>query len=213
MEHTLDSSFPLSDQSSTVVRLRGAVPLLGDAAEYNRACDDLIARFEDSPVPQVCERVGRASLLRPASKERVGTANAIIDRAARGGFCRRRSSGPGRHFIFAKALAEYRMERFESAISLLGGEATKHSAQPNSTRVTSMRCSANPCPSPGSIKKAADHRLCLGNHVSRFIDIGEFPAPVDEPHPIDGMVLHDFVPSRSVTDAPPCAEYGTCLWP
>lgn len=91
---------------------------LGDEAEYRRTRDELLARFGEATDPHVCERIGRACVLLPASAQQFRAAGAMIDRALAaeppeaGEWARP-------YFRFARALADYREERLESAASLL----------------------------------------------------------------------------------------------
>jgi eukaryotic-like serine/threonine-protein kinase len=96
---------------------------LEDEAEYRRACGELLERFGDSDDPHTCERIGRACLLLPPDTEHLRIAEAMIDRAL--------AADPSQYekwaypyFLFAKALAEYRRDRFDPAIVLLEGEAS-----------------------------------------------------------------------------------------
>jgi serine/threonine-protein kinase len=94
---------------------------LGDEAEYRRTRTELLNRFGKTTDRQVAERTGRSCLLLPASEEELRQATSLIDRALNSGRAK-----PGwllPYFRFAKALAEYRAGRLESALALLD-EAT-----------------------------------------------------------------------------------------
>ena len=54
---------------------------LGDVAEYQRGCRELLTRFESSTDPHICERTGRACLLLPETPQQMQRAAALIDRA------------------------------------------------------------------------------------------------------------------------------------
>ena len=93
---------------------------LRDEAEYRRARTELLKRFGSSADPRVAERVGRACLFLPASKDELRQATDLIDRALAS-----ERAKPGwllPYFRFAKALAEYRAGRLESALTLLDGD-------------------------------------------------------------------------------------------
>ena len=93
---------------------------LRDEAEYRRARKELLKRFGSSADPRVAERVGRACLFLPASEDELRQATNLIDRALAS-----ERAKPGwllPYFRFAKALAEYRAGRLESALTLLDGD-------------------------------------------------------------------------------------------
>ncbi len=96
---------------------------LGEEAEYRRARRDLLAHFRASTEPPVAERTGRACLLLPASGDELRQAVALIDRAVAAREASYRWHYP--YFLFAKGLAEYRLGRFESAITLMEGRAAR----------------------------------------------------------------------------------------
>jgi eukaryotic-like serine/threonine-protein kinase len=90
---------------------------LRDEAEYRRARKELLERFGTSAAPREAERVGRACLFLPASEDELRQATNLIDRALDS-----ERAKPGwilPYFRFAKALAEYRAGRLESALTLL----------------------------------------------------------------------------------------------
>ncbi len=125
---------------------------LGDEAGYHRACDELLARFGDSADARVCERIGRACLLLPPDPEHLRIAEAMIDRAL--------AADPSQYekwaypyFLFARALAEYRQDRLDSAIALLEGEASGVLE-----------------PAPGLVLAMAQHRLGQEEEARRTIE-------------------------------------------
>ncbi len=95
---------------------------LGKEKEYRLARQKLLGRFERKTDPQVLERTGRACLLGPGTPEEIARAAALID----GALAADKAKSPTwirPYFLFAKAMAEYRLNRFESAKSILEGEA------------------------------------------------------------------------------------------
>jgi serine/threonine-protein kinase len=95
---------------------------LEEEEEYHHACQDLVERYGAMTDPFVAERVGRACLLRPATKEELQTGMALADLAVAA-----KETAPEwvyPYFLFAKGLAEYRQDRFESAITILSGQAS-----------------------------------------------------------------------------------------
>ena len=100
---------------------------LGNEGEYRRTRTELLERFGKTTDPQVAERTGRSCLLLPASEDELRQATILIDRALDS-----ERAQPGwllPYFHFAKALAEYRAGRLESALSLLD-ERTLRILQP-----------------------------------------------------------------------------------
>ncbi len=89
--------------------------------DYVNARVALLDRFGDSNDPSVCERVGRACLLRPAPGDQLQRATALIDRAI--SLDRAKPTGYAHYYQFAKALAEYRNEHFDAAIAITTGVA------------------------------------------------------------------------------------------
>jgi serine/threonine-protein kinase len=96
---------------------------LGQEAEYCRACEALLGRFRTGTDPREAERTGRVLLLLPAAPGQLDEAIALVDRAL--------SSDKTKaiawvkpYFLFSKGLAEYRLGHFESAISIMSGEAS-----------------------------------------------------------------------------------------
>ncbi len=96
---------------------------LRDEAEYRRARKELLQRFGSSADPQAAERVGRACLLLPASQDELRQATNLIDRALASE--RAKPSWLRPYFTFAKALAEYRAGRLETALTLLDGDTQR----------------------------------------------------------------------------------------
>jgi serine/threonine-protein kinase len=96
---------------------------LGEQEEYRRARRALLDRFGSTADPFVAERTSRACLLLPASGDELRKAAALADRAvaARGST----QAWIYRYFLFARGLAEYRQGRLASAVSLMGGEASR----------------------------------------------------------------------------------------
>ena len=96
--------------------------ILGRQDEYHRACGKLLTRFGSTTDPRECEQMGRACLLAPPVAEHLQQGVALIDRA----LAADKSTYPKwlyPYFLFAKALAEYRSGRYESAIAICEGEA------------------------------------------------------------------------------------------
>jgi len=85
---------------------------LGRNDDYRDARADLLERFGESTDPQVCESVGRACLLLPASGDELARSRALIERAVA-------SVRDWRlpYFMLARALAEYRAGRADAALS------------------------------------------------------------------------------------------------
>jgi serine/threonine-protein kinase len=96
---------------------------LGDIKEYQSHREELFARFGGAKDPVVAERVGRACLLLPWSDEKQQQAAALIDIAMAAPLPKYEWERP--YFLFAKGLAEYRQEHFQSAIELMEGPAGK----------------------------------------------------------------------------------------
>ena len=96
---------------------------LGDEAEYRRARTELLKRFGKTTDPQIAERTGRSCLFLPASEDELRQANNLIDSALASKRTKPRWVLP--FFRFAKALAEYRADRLESALTLLDFETQR----------------------------------------------------------------------------------------
>ena len=89
---------------------------LGDEAEYYRARRELLAQFGTLSEPIGADRVARASLLLPVSRDELRDAIALSDRAVG-----RDARNP--YFLFTRGLARYRQGRFDEAMELVNGEA------------------------------------------------------------------------------------------
>ena len=95
--------------------------ILGRQDEYHRACGKLLTRFGSTTDPRECEQMGRAcsgSASRRALAARRCTHRSSVRRD--------KSTYPKwlyPYFLFAKALAEDRSGRYESAIAICEGEA------------------------------------------------------------------------------------------
>jgi serine/threonine-protein kinase len=94
---------------------------LGDEVEYRRARQDLIRRFGTTSDPYVAERTARAILLLPAAEEELEAAAALVERAVAAKATTDQWVYP--YFLFAQGLVEYRQGRFDSAISIMTGDA------------------------------------------------------------------------------------------
>ena len=95
----------------------------GRPDEYRAACQVLIEHFGVPTDAQAAERTGRACLLLPASGELLAKATALIDFA----LLEEKNSKPTwthPYFQVAKGLAEYRLGRLESALSIMEGPAS-----------------------------------------------------------------------------------------
>jgi serine/threonine-protein kinase len=96
--------------------------ILGREGEYRRACARMLERFGSTADPRECEVMGRTCFLAPASSELLQQGIALIDRA----LAADKSTYEDwlyPYFLFAKALAEYRSDRYESAIAICEREA------------------------------------------------------------------------------------------
>ncbi|WP_076350725.1 protein kinase domain-containing protein [Paludisphaera borealis] len=95
---------------------------LGHEDDYRQERRILLERFDGVSEAQPAERIGRACLLLPASREETERAAILIDRALAD-----RSPPPPAwtrpYFLLAKGLAEYRLDRLDDSISILQGEA------------------------------------------------------------------------------------------
>jgi serine/threonine-protein kinase len=96
---------------------------LGEQEEYRRVRVALLDRFGATESQYAAEPIGRACLLAPGTDDETRKAAALIDRAVAA-----RESTPQwvyRYFVFARGLAEYRQGRWDSAVSLMRGEASR----------------------------------------------------------------------------------------
>jgi serine/threonine-protein kinase len=91
--------------------------------EYRQVRTELLKRFGDVTDPRVAERTGRACLFRPLSDDELRQASMLIDRAI--AMNPKGESWVIPYFRFAKALAEYRADRYENAQSLLSTDTLK----------------------------------------------------------------------------------------
>jgi serine/threonine-protein kinase len=89
--------------------------------EYRRARQDLLRRFGATNDPYVAERIARTILLSPAAEDGLQTAVALAERAVAAKATTAQWIYP--YFLFAQGLAEYRQGRFDSAISIMRGDA------------------------------------------------------------------------------------------
>ncbi len=97
---------------------------LGRREDYRRARGELLARFGETAEYRMAEGIGRACLLLPATPEETKQATALVDRAIADS---RTKPGEGYYafFMFAKGLAEYRMDRLDGALAIMRGEASR----------------------------------------------------------------------------------------
>ena len=95
---------------------------LENESEYDQVCELLMERFRSESDPQICERIGRACLLKPTSESVALTASEFVDRALMTELPEdRRWARP--YLLYAKALSDYRLGRFDDSVALLRGEA------------------------------------------------------------------------------------------
>jgi tetratricopeptide (TPR) repeat protein/predicted Ser/Thr protein kinase len=97
---------------------------LGNQAEYERACRELLGRFESGAGPRVCEKVGRACLIGIVAPEDQKRAAALIERAVAA------QLPPWEtwlrpYFQQAQGLARYRAGDFAGAIGAIQGDALR----------------------------------------------------------------------------------------
>ncbi len=95
-------------------------------AEYRRIRRIMLRVFGSTTNSYVAMRIGRACLLLPGSDDESRQAVALVDRgvAAKASI----STWIFHRFLFSKAMAEYRLGRFDAAIALLEGEAASASS-------------------------------------------------------------------------------------
>ena len=96
---------------------------LGNVAEYERGCRELLTRFESSTDPHISERIGRSCLLLPETPQQTERAAALIDRALAADKSQYAEWATG-YFLFAKGLSEYRRNNLRNSIAILEGEAS-----------------------------------------------------------------------------------------
>jgi serine/threonine-protein kinase len=94
---------------------------LEQEGEYRQERKDLLRRFGATNDPYVAERVARTMLLLPAADDELQTAVALAERAVAAKATTAQWIYP--YFLFAKGLAEYRQGHFDSAISIMKGDA------------------------------------------------------------------------------------------
>jgi serine/threonine-protein kinase len=104
---------------------------LGRQDDYQRACHDLLERFESSADPQVWERAGRACLLGHVGPEDVARAAAMIERAVHADLpVTQEWARP--YIRIAQGLARYRLGDFDGAVRAIdGGAADVHGPLPH----------------------------------------------------------------------------------
>jgi serine/threonine-protein kinase len=96
---------------------------LGQVDMYRQARRELLHRFGATSNQYLAEPIGRACLLLPSDGVELRRAIALADGAVAA-----KDRTPDwifRYFLFAKGLAEYRLGRFDSTISLMEGEASR----------------------------------------------------------------------------------------
>ncbi|MBL8823192.1 MAG: protein kinase [Planctomycetia bacterium] len=96
---------------------------LDDSAEYTRACNFLLKHFGSPNDPRDCERLGRTCLLFSNSSALSKTGSKLIIQALSAD----KKTIPDwvePYFLFAYALAEYRLDRFDEAALILQGKAS-----------------------------------------------------------------------------------------
>jgi serine/threonine-protein kinase len=93
---------------------------LGEADEYRRARRDLLERFGAITDPYAAERVSRACLLMPATKDELQKILTVTERAVAR---KPGEQGARPYFEFARGLAEYRKRESDKAIAIMRGDA------------------------------------------------------------------------------------------
>jgi eukaryotic-like serine/threonine-protein kinase len=94
---------------------------LKNESEYQIARQDLIRRFGETKSQCIAEKTARAILLAPPSNDELQAAINLVDVALAAKV--KTKAWIYRYFLFAQGLAEYRQGHFETAITLLEGEA------------------------------------------------------------------------------------------
>jgi tetratricopeptide (TPR) repeat protein len=94
---------------------------LGSQAEYERACHELLERFESSDDPQVCERAGRACLLGIIGAGDMTRAAALVERAVQADPARS-PAWSHTYFRLAQGLARFRLGDFDGATRVIQGD-------------------------------------------------------------------------------------------
>jgi serine/threonine-protein kinase len=95
---------------------------LGSDEDYRRARREILDRFAGAFEFRVAERFGRACLLLPGTPEETRQATELVDRAIADAKTTRRMEFHS-YFMFAKGLAEYRLDRFDSALAIMQRDA------------------------------------------------------------------------------------------
>jgi serine/threonine-protein kinase len=95
----------------------------GRPDEYIRARAALLNKFGAETDPRIAERTARACLLLPATGEELRRAVLLAERAAADTNAGYQHLRP--YFQFVKATADYRQGRFEEAVKVLRGEASR----------------------------------------------------------------------------------------
>jgi serine/threonine-protein kinase len=90
--------------------------------EYERACHELLGRFESSPDPLVCARTGTACLLGRIGPDDSARAVALVERAGKVDPTRL-PAGTRPYLRLAQGLARYRCEDFDSAVRAIDESA------------------------------------------------------------------------------------------
>ncbi|HEX4797616.1 MAG TPA: protein kinase [Humisphaera sp.] len=96
---------------------------LGKEDEYKLARTQLLRRFGDNRDPLVTEKVAKACLLLPGTDDEMRAAAVLADRAVVSIGSVDDHLYP--YFMFAKALSEYRLGKFQQAVEILHGPASK----------------------------------------------------------------------------------------
>ncbi len=97
---------------------------LGNQAEYERTCHELLGRFEAGADPRLCEKVGRTCLIGVVNSEDRKRAAALVERAL-GAQLPAWDNWLRPYFQLAQGLARYRAEDFTGAIAELRGEVLR----------------------------------------------------------------------------------------
>jgi serine/threonine-protein kinase len=97
---------------------------LGQQAEYERACHELLDRFESNRDPQVCERIGKACLIGIIGQKDMARAAALVERAVRTAPKSSRAWIQP-YCLVAQGLARYRLGDFDGAVRTIHGQATR----------------------------------------------------------------------------------------
>ncbi len=112
-----------SDRARRLVRLRRAVPVPGGRSRIPPRPSRPAGAVRRGHGPHVAERVGRACLLLPGTEDELRQAVALTERAVDAKESQYDWIRP--YFHFAKGLAHYRQGRFDDAIAIMTGDASK----------------------------------------------------------------------------------------